>query len=216
MTCAEAAVRPATDEAGATRELSREAAAFFDRLAADWDSLAVHPRDQVERVLASLGDLSGKRVIDVGSGTGVLLPFLTPRVGPHGAVLAMDLSPRMIETARAKHGAPGLSFKVADFLDWRADKGFDAAIAYSCFPHFDDPGAFWDSAARNLVPGGLALVAHIEGRERINEMHGRRAPGVSRELPPARELARLAEARGFEPVELVDDEDLYLVLARRA
>ncbi|MBL8967234.1 MAG: class I SAM-dependent methyltransferase [Spirochaetaceae bacterium] len=195
--------------------LSREAAAFFDRLAGDWDCIAVHPRERVESVLAPLGDLAGRRVLDVGSGTGVLLPYLSARVGPSGRVLALDLAPRMIEESRRKHRAPNLAFEVADFLDWRSDEAFDALVAYSCFPHFDDPGAFWDSAARNLAPGGLALVAHIEGRERINAMHGKRAPGVSRLLPPAFELARLAEARGFEPLEATDEAERYLVLARR-
>lgn len=197
-----------------SRELSRDAQVFFDRLAETWDHIAHHPRERVERVLGTLGTLQGKMVVDVGTGTGVLIPYLASRVGPEGSILALDLSPRMIEAARAKYCADNLSFEVADFLDWQAARPADVIIAYSCFPHFDEPGAFWDSAARNLVDGGLALVAHIEGRIRINAMHGTRAPGVSRPLPPARELAAMAERRGFETLSLADEEDAYLVLAR--
>jgi SAM-dependent methyltransferase len=59
------------------------------------------------------------RVLDLGCGTGELLAALKPAYG-----LGIDLSARMIETARANH--PGLDFRVGDIEDPATFAGLDA------------------------------------------------------------------------------------------
>ena len=44
--------------------------------------------------LAGLGDLVGRRCLEVGAGGGSVARWLAARVGPHGEVLATDLNPR--------------------------------------------------------------------------------------------------------------------------
>jgi ubiquinone/menaquinone biosynthesis C-methylase UbiE len=189
-------------------------AEFFDSIAHRWDQLAVHPVDRVARVLDVAGSIAGYSVLDVGSGTGVLLGPLLERVGPAGKVLALDISGRMIEIARAKRSAPNLEFAVADFLEWTSPARHDLLVAYSCYPHFIDQAAFWDAARRNLRPGGTALVAHIEGRSAINGMHASNgASEISAALGPVEDLALLAQAKGFEALAAVDDGDYYIFSA---
>ena len=36
------------------------------------------------------------RVLDVGAGNGVLIPLLRQKIGPSGALIAIDLSPAML------------------------------------------------------------------------------------------------------------------------
>ncbi|QUL98142.1 MAG: hypothetical protein IMF26_08830 [Candidatus Fermentithermobacillus carboniphilus] len=64
--------------------------AFFDALASSWDE-NVDPL-RVQDILVTAGIRSGHAVLDVGSGTGVLLPFLVEAVGPEGRVFALDIS----------------------------------------------------------------------------------------------------------------------------
>jgi drug/metabolite transporter (DMT)-like permease/2-polyprenyl-3-methyl-5-hydroxy-6-metoxy-1,4-benzoquinol methylase len=212
LAIAEFARRPGRPSAKA--EAGTELRAFFDSVAERWDELAVHPRDRVDRVLEAAGGLEGLSVLDVGSGSGVLIEPLLERVGPGGRVLALDLSPRMIEVSRRAHSAPNLDFAVADFCAWTGAAKHDLVVAYSCYPHFLDQEAFWDSARRNLAAGGRVLVAHIEGREAINALHAGGGESLSLALPPIAELSRLARARGFETEAAVDDEEFYILAAR--
>jgi ubiquinone/menaquinone biosynthesis C-methylase UbiE len=191
-----------------------EIRSFFDLRAGRWDDIAVHPRERVDRVLDLLGHISGRSVLDVGSGTGVLVAPLLDRVGPGGKVVALDIAPRMIEVSRRKYVAPNLEFVVADFLEWLAPAKVHLVIAYSCFPHFLDPGAFWAAARRCLAPGGRVLVAHIEGREAINALHGEGHDAVSRPLGPIAELSDLARDYGFVTEYGEDSDEYFLLLAR--
>lgn len=109
---------------------------------ASWDEIAEGwavwvPTDQA-RVwvldpahLAMLGNVSGLRVLDAGCGEGRFARMLAER----GAlVIAVDLSPRMVEIAqRLEEAKPrGIDYRVMDMADLSplADGSFDLAVAY--------------------------------------------------------------------------------------
>lgn len=97
----------------------------------------------------------GLRVLDVGTGTGLLARQLVAR----GAdVLGVDPDARMAEVARA-HGVPT---EVATFESWEPDgRVFDAVVAGQAW-HWVDPVAGAVKAGQVLRTGGvLALLAHV-------------------------------------------------------
>jgi ubiquinone/menaquinone biosynthesis C-methylase UbiE len=107
-----------------------------------------------QRSIALLGLRPGERLLIVGCGTGADLPFL-----PEGIeVLATDLTPAMLEQARA-HARPGIEFRVMDgmALDL-ADGTFDAAILHMVLEVVPDPARCVREAARVLRPGGRIAV----------------------------------------------------------
>jgi ubiquinone/menaquinone biosynthesis C-methylase UbiE len=55
-------------------------------------------REAIERLDLRPGDT----VVDIGCGTGLNFPFLHQRVGPAGRIIGVDLSPSMLEQARAR------------------------------------------------------------------------------------------------------------------
>ena len=46
---------------------------------------------------------AGQNSLDVGTGTGVLIPYLIKAVGPSGSVTAIDYSEKMVQVCKTKH-----------------------------------------------------------------------------------------------------------------
>jgi phosphatidylethanolamine/phosphatidyl-N-methylethanolamine N-methyltransferase len=101
-----------------------------------------------------LGLHSGERLLIIGCGTGADIPFVPPGV----EVLAVDLTPAMLEQARA-HARPGVTFRQMDGLQLDLPDGsFDAAILHMVLEVIPDPERCLAEAARVLKPGGRLAV----------------------------------------------------------
>lgn len=104
--------------------------------------------------LALLGDIAGRRVLDVGCGEGRFTRMLTER----GAkVVAVDYSPRMIELAQEEERRRplGVSYHLADVADlsFLDAESFDVAVAYMSLMDVADYQAAIAEVARLLKPG---------------------------------------------------------------
>ncbi len=111
-----------------------------------------HPERR--RSIALLDLKPGERLLIVGCGTGADLPFVPPEV----AVLATDLTPAMLERARA-HARPGIEYRVMDGLALDLpDASFDAALLHMVLEVIPDPARCLAEVARVLRPGGRVAV----------------------------------------------------------
>jgi ubiquinone/menaquinone biosynthesis C-methylase UbiE len=194
--------------------------AFFDRLAEDWDESTDHHPSKLERIIGLLGLEPGDTVLDVGCGTGVMVPYLLERVGENGGIVAVDISPRMIEAAGGKfphEEYPNVEFIAADVNEIRLENDYDAVLCYSCFPHFRDQKATVRHLAEGLKTGGTLAVAHSESRDAINAMHASGPEEIRGDyLPPADEIAEMMSDAGLEVIETVDDEEMFVVGGRKS
>lgn len=109
-------------------ERQRRQAAGFDAIGASYDEVFPHKDGQVH-----LGELLLERlrpaakVLDVGCGTG--LPTARQLTDAGCAVTGVDISPVMLELARAN--APAATFVRSDAVDLGAQLGqFDAVVAF--------------------------------------------------------------------------------------
>jgi arsenite methyltransferase len=114
--------------------------------------------EQRRQVIAALGLGPGERVLDVGSGPGLLAAEMAEAVGPEGAVHGVDPSESMLAMARARR-VRGTDFHAgeAQALPF-ADGGFDAAVATQVYEYVDDMPAALAEVRRVLRPGGRLLV----------------------------------------------------------
>jgi SAM-dependent methyltransferase len=100
--------------------------------------------------------LGGRRLLDVGCGTGK--SFL-PMLARGYEVTACDISPGMVERAREAGGAGGAEVFVADARELPDVGPFDLTIALDDTLNYllsdEELGMVFDGAARNLRPGGL-------------------------------------------------------------
>lgn len=105
----------------------------------------------------------GGRVLDVGVGTGLELPMFAS----HVRIVGVDLSGPMLEIARKRVAAQGLTnvedLRVMDAMNLEFEDGvFDGAVAPYVITTVPDPHRTMDEMARVVRPGGeLIIVNHI-------------------------------------------------------
>jgi SAM-dependent methyltransferase len=96
---------PAAREISADRPNARLALAKYRKLADEYDrrTARIEPfrRRAIERLLLT----SGQTVLEAACGTGVNFALLERYVGPRGRIIGVDLSPEMLEAARARVAA---------------------------------------------------------------------------------------------------------------
>ena len=104
----------------------------------------------------------GGSAIDVGTGTGLTLPFLAAAVGPEGRVVGLDRSPAMLDGARDRAPSPPVELVEADAtaLPFR-DASFDAAISTYGLRRDRGCGRALDEMIRVVRPGGRLVVADV-------------------------------------------------------
>jgi SAM-dependent methyltransferase len=116
---------------------------------ADAWSPVIRPLGQ--RLLASLPWDGARRVLDLGTGTGSLLPDIRSAAPAGAAVVGIDPSPGMLELAR-RHGAP-LALMDALRLGIRSDSIDVVVMAFVLF-HMAAPDAALAEIRRVLRRGG--------------------------------------------------------------
>jgi len=191
---------------------------FFSGLAASWDEQHSRPEEveRLRRFAVHFRLRPGARALDVGCGSGRLVPLILEAVGAGGSLVELDFAPGMVDLARRKTGDPRVTFRVGDAHDLPfPDSDFDTVIALALLPHLDNRGKALREFRRVLKPGGLLIIAHQLGREALDRLHGDSSEPVRRDrLPEKGVLARLLDAAGYSAVEIVDEPDRYLAWAR--
>ena len=189
---------------------------FFDALAPQWDANEVRSTpERVKSILSKLPIRAGMNVLDLGTGTGVLVPYLSELVGPEGHITAIDLSEGMLGIAREKFGhLANAEFLKLDFEEEQIPGTYDVVMLYSVYPHLHSPHDTFAWLFRmNIKPGGCIIVAFPSDEKFINNIHHERA-SESDHLKPAPELASIIASWGYEAQVIAYNADEYIVEVR--
>lgn len=146
----------------------------------------------------------GEVVLDIGSGGGMDSFLAASRIGATGKVIGVDMTPAMLERARAaasKAGIPNVEFREgqAEALP-TADNTVDVILSNCVINLCEDKGLVFREAYRVLKPGGRLEVSDMVTDQpmplEMRGNHGEWAGCVSGALPEREYLDLVAQA-GF-------------------
>ena len=135
---------------------------MFDRVARRYDTVntvlsAGTDGGWRRRAARETGLREGGSALDVACGSGKLAARLHALAGPHGRVVGLDFSARMLEVARREH--PGIEFVEGDALNLPFyDAEFDAATIAFGLRNLADPVKGLAEMMRVIKPGSRAVV----------------------------------------------------------
>ena len=114
-------------------------------------------------LLAQMGDLSDKKILDVGSGTGTMLVKIK-QAHPTAEVTGLDGDPQILEIARSKARSLGLEMRFDQGMSFDLpypDESFDVVLTSLMLHHLnrDDKQRTAQEMYRVLRPGGQLFGA---------------------------------------------------------
>lgn len=108
---------------------------------------------------------AGEHVVDIGSGGGLDAMVAARAVGSEGAVIGVDMTPAMLERARANAAAAGIDnveFRQGLAEGLPVDDGWaDLVISNGVLNLVPDKVAAYEEVVRVLRPGGRIQVADV-------------------------------------------------------
>ncbi|MDR3206509.1 MAG: class I SAM-dependent methyltransferase [Candidatus Methanoplasma sp.] len=188
---------------------------FFNRLAENWDDNYENDVPKAKYV-ASLMDLGGsEKILDVGTGTGVMIPFYEEALDA-GSVVATDISDGMIARAIAKYPPsehPKVRFEAVDVYDIIPTGDYDAVVCNSCLPHFHDKPEAVRLLSKCLKSGGKMVVSHSCSREAINRVHMHHHAVIRHDVvPDLNEIEEMFASAGITPTFRRSDGECHIII----
>jgi SAM-dependent methyltransferase len=135
-----------------------QVARFWNDIASEFDSIYtgenkgaiartmdhIFRKDMYQRyewVMRKAGDVSGKRICDVGCGSGRFVTALAKKGAEH--VTGVDVAPEMLKIARTVVAQDGVAdrcdFVLSDVLNWKTGDKYDLSIAIGFWDYIMEP-----------------------------------------------------------------------------
>lgn len=122
-------------------------------------------KSSTRQLLESVGDLNGKRLLDVGCGGGHVSLLASQLVGPEGHVTAIDFDQEIIRLAAAdakESGIENVTYRSMDAYELEYENEFDVVYSRFLLSHLQQPEVVLNKMARSVVKGGSVIVEDID------------------------------------------------------
>ncbi|MBW1675139.1 MAG: methyltransferase domain-containing protein [Deltaproteobacteria bacterium] len=192
----------------------------INRLQRDFFSELIHVFDpplpegvpeRLKKIVASARIARGDVVLDVGTGTGILVPLIQEY--EPDTIFVCDLSHIMLAHLQKQY--PYAKTIAADIRDLAMPDGsIDVVFMNACYPNIVDKGSSFANTSRIMKPGGRMVISHPLGKSFVGLLK-EKSPFPLDDFPEKSEAEGLLEPYGFEITDFVDEEKLYILVATK-
>jgi len=201
------------DHSGSSREHANDSMAYAQSIGYSEQEMKTVPEGAAAThgcgnptALAELKE--GEVVLDLGCGGGLDAFLAAQRVGRKGRVIGVDMTPEVVDKARANAGAgdyPNVEFRVAEIENLPLpDDSVDVVISNCVINHSPDKPAVFREAYRVLKPGGRMFVSDLVTAGRLPAEVSRNADKLWADWVAAassrQEYLEAIEAAGFRKI----------------
>jgi len=167
--------------------------------------------ERLERIVASGEIAEGATVLDVGSGTGILIPLI--RKYEPARIYACDLSEAML--GRLNENYAYAETILGDVRDLGLPDGsLDVVFVNACYPNIVDKSTGFSNMGRMLRPGGHLVISHPLGKSFIGVIR-KGTPFPLDDFPERAEAKTLLRTFGFSIKSFIDEPELYILVAEK-
>jgi demethylmenaquinone methyltransferase/2-methoxy-6-polyprenyl-1,4-benzoquinol methylase len=192
---------------------------YFHDLALQWDSFltVADAPARIRRYLERSARRGARRILDVGCGTGILLPYLLEMYPQAAPVVEFDFAEGMLAENARKFPDQRILRVCADAQDLPfVGLSFDLILCFSVLPHLGDTAPAVEKLYQALRPQGVLTVGHMSASKELNEFHrSLDAPVMRDKLLSAGELGEILRRLGAAVVCMEEETDWYFVRAEK-
>ena len=190
---------------------------FFNNIAEKWDSKIKVDDKKISKLLSQISIKEGSDILDIGTGTGVLIPFFK-QLNKSGKITAVDISEGMLKMAKRKFGQlNNVEFKNLDVEKDPIEGVYDSIILYSMFPHLKNKSRTIKKLVdNNLKNNGKLLIAHSESRDYLNNLHSSSDERVKEaRLMEVNEQKEIFEKEKLKVIKAYEDDEIYYLVIEK-
>ena len=201
--------------------MTEEKRAFFNQIAPAWDSMQPSG-PQITSGIRNFVQCSyannAKTILDVGCGTGILVPHLLTAYTAVELIVELDFAEEMLAMNRAKHTDQRLVRLVGDAMHLPLpDESMDAVLCFNVAPHLGNSEPAFSDLLRVLARGGMLAIGHLMSSSELNQFHrSLQSPVAHDRLPPAKELGGIFADLGAVNVMTQEQPSWYFIRAEKA
>lgn len=191
------------------RRLNSLQAAYFSRNVEIFEPpLPEGVPERLGRIVGSAGIDPTDSVLDIGTGTGILIPLIQEYAPAR--IYANDLSSAMLEFVEAHY--PSVITAHGDAADLAlGDNSLGVAFINACYSNIIDKHKTFENLRRMLHPGGRLIISHPLGRSFV-EVLKEKVPFPLDDFPASEpEAEERFTPYGFRVSLFLDEEALYLL-----
>lgn len=193
---------------------------FFDHHADNWDHEECTEKvNTLTNIIRELNFLNGGNILDIGAGTGILVPIIKCETAPENYLVELDISMEMLKINQHKwfNTQRNLVQLNSDALKIPFRKeSFTRIICFAVMPHLTNKRSALTECYRVLTDKGKLLLLHLMSSELLNRYHKDVGGAVENDhLESVEQLSHQLRDIGFRVLKAEENEDLHLILASK-